>query len=203
MKRLLWLCVGMTLVLALSVLATRVVGERFYRPPMLLAGLGSCATPCWNGIVLGESSLTDASAVLNARGFSAVGSTDQNDLTFRLGGRDCWATATFFGNHVTTLRFSGCEVIAVGDLMLALGAPSSLIATGGVGDWLRWQDNLIEAGITGTASIRLPIDSLGLDAPSGSLPSGTPWHGFVPFWRYCQLEQVLYYCLGAALNAPP
>ncbi len=203
MRHLLLLCAGLTLALALSVLATRMVGERLYHAPMLLAGLGSCATPCWNGIVLGDSNVRDASAILSQQGFSAVGSTSENDLIFRAGRRDCWAAVTFFDRRVTTLRFSGCEVIAVGDVMLALGAPQSMIATGGVGDWLRWHDNLIEAGITGTASARLALDTFSLDEPSGSVPSGTPWHGFVPFWRYCQLERVLYYCPGAALNAPP
>ncbi len=198
------LCAALTLLFVGLLLVSQTVGARIYQPPTLLTGLGACAAPCWNGIVLGESKVVDASAILNQRGFRAVGSANESDLIFRAGGRDCWIAVTFFNARVTTLRFSGCEVIRVGDVMLTLGAPGSIIATGGVGDWWRWRDNLIEAGVTGTASARTVIDTFSLDAPSGSVPSGTAWHGFIPFWRYCQLERVPYYCTGgAAINARP
>ena len=193
MTRLARLSAALAILFTVLMLAARLVGARTYQTPALLAGIGPCDDPCWNGIVLGQTVMADADKLLNAQGYFGMGAFNGADLTYRAGRRDCWIVVSVSGPRVVGLRFSRCEPVALGDLMLALGLPDRIAISGRVVQTVTWRDGRMIAAVIGWPSPRARIAEFSLSLPS-SPPLGTPWHGFMPLWRYCRLERLPSLC---------
>ncbi len=188
MTRLARLCAAITLLFALLTVATRVVGERVYQTPALLADISACAFACWDGITPGQTPTREIGPVFEGRGLFSYG-PDGNSLTYGSFDEPCRVAVTTANGKVIGLSFWRCESIALGDLALLLGEPDSMTATSlnGVYDMLHWRNGTL-AVVNGWTSLHTVIHSINLNAPENNAPLRMTWHGFVPLWRSCQLD---------------
>ncbi len=156
--------------------------------------------PCWNGIVLGETNLKSATHILNELGYQAglVGPTDYA-LRYTSDSRSPGCVELYFDRQsiqVISIVLS-CTDMHTGDLTALLGNPTfQAWYTQYSVEWIYDQIILRLAGawsespFDNVGTVRL-VQTLGRATPGGSV---RPWHGFLPRWKYCQLEDIYQGC---------
>jgi hypothetical protein len=164
-------------------------------------GCASVPQPCWYGIVPGVTSLEDAQAFLDDATTYTFSSKRTLNIThywrYEASGL-CALTLVEFNAIVREIGLRCREVkVVVGEVYAVVGTPNFVmpdleniylyhpgqgifyITTGGMSD-----DGLMLVGVENE------IRSLALrsEAPRGLDGFTFAWHGFIPFWRLCQLE---------------
>lgn len=178
------------------ILASHTLGTNQIPNPALAGFTEDCegiTQPCWYGIVPGVTTLREVGQRLGNFGYRlGLGTTDRS-LSYV---SDKWSPGCVEVNFdVNTALVSwvslGCADIRTGDVTLLLGEP----------DYRVWHTKLDSDWIYQNVSVRLwqvwsaspfetiqYLDLLGSVKSSSGNDSIMPWQGFLPRWRYCQLE---------------
>lgn len=168
------------------------------------AGCNEAARPCWQGIVPGVTTISAAREIVEALGYEPDNtSIELSDRVF------VYRSAALSPGCVDLYYVSGmgllesvvlrCMSLRVGDIVQHFGMPAQ---RWGILDGLEalHYPHRFEVSFNYARS-RLnayrQVDSLYVRASQNNLfnpPLAVKWHGFVPVWRYCQLEAD---CVGA------
>lgn len=179
---------------------------RIQTPPAALDGFGdACAAipqPCWNGIIPGQTTIDETRRIM---AYAGSGVTLFDDLTesyvlYFIPPRPtplCMILFQMDETIVSRLQLQVCKEanVKVGDLTATLGVPGRLIVVP--------PQNLVYEGVSitieGWRARMLPtsrVSFISLLRPTARRRPFFDWHGFVPEWRYCQLEPNYPLCPG-------
>jgi hypothetical protein len=127
---------GGTLVLFLTMLVAVAMqlGEHLRPLPAVLARLSDCRPWCWQTIIPGQTSRTQADQVLVSLGYeeqfvqNGQTSPSAHFVTYRsLDDRDCTVTLFYDAGQSGKIRLLGCSNLTLGDVMAALGKPEEIL----------------------------------------------------------------------------
>lgn len=181
----------------LSTLASRLVGAAQAPSPMLTGFTTDCdgqAEACWYGIIPGVTAIQDARKTLEALGYQReLAGTELSDrlMPYRSLDNIPRCADVYFGYQVIGVKtvILWCMDITIGELMRVLGAPDGRVSYGPLGeDWvyshltIRLKPGWWRVPDAAVDHLRLVLDD------EGYTRRAKPWHGFLPRWRYCQLE---------------
>lgn len=186
--------------IALSI-AARALGSTQPPNPALRGFTEGCEgkpQPCWYGIVEGiateeaERILTHLGYKLDGLGisegaFHTIIASSELDCSIRL-------VTSLRTNSVAQMRIHGGDCFTFGDLILAWGNPTGLIAR--AVKWNEVPSIIYDRGYLFspwpvTSSILSPYTQFQETLPYQSEPIETriiQWRGFMPNWRYCRIE---------------
>lgn len=180
----------LTVSLTIFSVAARTFGAGQAPHPMLRGFSVGCdehAQPCWYGIIPGETNA--AQAQLQYARYGVGPTSDSNDDYLALLSPYCLVRLYYdsWGVNPTVeyIGFINCQDIQLGHVMGIFGTPDALNLT----------DERIYYRSTFSASVKVGLPPKPLTAVEQifvPLPAGvttfTAWRGFVPRWRYYQLE---------------
>jgi hypothetical protein len=196
LKRLSFLTGSVASAFTLLIMLAGLLGSQ--RPPHpALAGFVACAgemRPCWNGIIPGQTTINETRQIM---AFAGPGVTLFDDLTesytlyYILPQPSPLCVALFQMDQqvIRRIQLQVCRAadVEVGDLTAILGLPRRLVMIP--------PQNLVYGYIAvngeGWRSPFQPdsqISFMNVLQPDYILQQLYAWHGFVPLWRYCQLE---------------
>ncbi|MBL8164565.1 MAG: hypothetical protein JNJ61_21425 [Anaerolineae bacterium] len=173
------------------------VGAADAANPALLGFRQGCEDqpqPCWYGIIPGVTDVNHATAILEGMLYTrSQGGYELSDrvIPYRSQEESPRCTDIYFGYRIIGVRtvVLYCMALRIGDVMTMLGPPHARISYGPLGEaWL--YDRVVVRLAAGWQQqpsamvdhIRLLLDN------AGYVKTAAPWHGFLPRWRYCQLE---------------
>jgi hypothetical protein len=179
------------------------IGNFFPLPPALRGFVEGCAgrsNPCWYGIVIGESTLTEAEMILVRLGYEDIGELNRqflNSRTYRPAQTAGSCSIVIYhappSGAVNGMTFHDCRLF-LGDMVSVYGAPDSLqFQASGEGEW-RYESRGMYIGFSDDF---MPYSTFDRIIMQLSLPTSTTsfnWHGYTPHWRYCQLEPESSFC---------
>lgn len=150
--------------------------------------------PCWYGIKPGVTGIQDAGAVLEMMGYYAdykgIELSDRM-MPYRQADGAPGCADVYFGYQVVGVKtvVMWCMTVRVGDLMAVLGVPDSRVDYGTLGeDWI-YGGLTVRLLTRWTQTPFTPIDHMRLVLDVAAYTRhAKPWHGFLPRWKYCQLE---------------
>jgi hypothetical protein len=191
------LVVRLSVLIAMSLglfnLAAVAVGHEQSINPVMAGFSEGCQhipQPCWYGMIPGTTTLSEASSQMTALGYRiGMGSSDRS-LSYRSERRLPGCVEIFFDSKDTRVNaiILACAVISMGDITAVMGEPLYR-------DWYGEQD---EDGIYGRVKVRLArgwstsffdkSQYVSLMRTMTVRESTVPWRGFLPRWKYCQLE---------------
>lgn len=191
------MCIALLLGLNVSAAA---LGSMHPFDPMLAGFATGCdydpPQPCWHGIVMGKTTEAESQRILERENYVLL-----SDSGFFVSyapaaqpADTCQKIVLSKGGiegqmFIFDIIFSRCSGVRSGDLMRVLGTPASInmsMPTIAYGTGLTnvifsvWSD-------TWNTSPFEPINSIRLGGGFGDMQI-YDWHGFMPEWRYCQLE---------------
>lgn len=190
-------------VLALFNMLARFIGAS-YPPHPALAGFRDTCTgkphPCWNGIVPGVTTLAETRQIM---AYAGSGVTLFNDLTESytvyfippMPSPVCVALFQMNKRVVGRIQLQMCKEanVQVGDLTTVFGLPQRLVLVSppnlGYG---QVAVNIINWRAQFTPDSQVSFINLLQPYSANRIFYG--WHGFVPAWRYCQLEPAYPLC---------
>lgn len=142
--------------------------------------------PCWYGIVPGQTTLEDAHQLIqwNQKASDTSASESRFYLDFPDTPEICRVVVDSLGQLIVWLKIEYCgdSPVQIGDVTALLGMPARMLGA----------DR--EMGYGGTQTNRFgwwsPFDhASAIDLVfMSSDPKPAPWRGFIPRWRYCQIE---------------
>lgn len=174
-----------SLLLALLVLVSRVVGAHLHPPPAPLQHADFCVLPCWRGINPGQTRIDPANRIMLGQGYIAQNTTMNRARIRYLPGAtrrgECVVQLDHREAIVTENRLSDCPGLTLGDVMATLGGPDgiepgalSLTFAGG-----RVRVKLEADGCARRLLPTLPVRYISL-TPGTSTAKDIPWQGFKP-----------------------
>lgn len=189
-------------VLACLNLTAQAFGSR--RPPHAeLAGFTTgCENqpqPCWYGIVPGITLIGDAWSQLERLGYETGGTLSDRSVRFVSFKRLPKCAEIYYDHEATRISslILSCGTLTIGDLMTLLGSPTNRL-------WHSEQDTdwPVDRVMLGLAQVWpqspfVPVGRIRLVRMAGVVAEADllqPWRGFLPRWRYCQLEPVFAGC---------
>jgi hypothetical protein len=195
--RLLRLCLSLCGVMSGLTLVALAAGAASSANPALdgfREGCDSQAQACWHGIIPGVTDVKRAVAILEGLRYSRIqGGYELSDrvLPYRSEAEMPHCADVYFGYRIIGVKtvVLYCMTLTVGDVMNVLGPPHERISYGPLGEaWLYDRVVLrLNAGWQQQPSASIDHIRLLLDN-AGYVKTAAPWHGFLPRWRYCQLE---------------
>lgn len=167
--------------------------------------------PCWNGIVPGVTDIRLARERIEAKGYTLFSAANDNlYFTNRTNGVTPSSTCSNVrlsldadNLPITSMIFTGCQDLLVGDTSI-LGLPEKILGTYiKIGDYFSTEiveyeyiDDVFQfrewSPFSKDASLYIGTSTYGIHKTVAS--RGYMWHGFVPRWRYCQLEPAFTDC---------
>lgn len=184
-----------TLMFLLFSLAARALGST--QPSnMTLAGFGDGCTgqphPCWHGIVPGKTSLDTARQILADNGYSNERALDQITTVFDAPADSSLMSVNLIhqGSYLWMVGLYPRAELSLSSAISALGSPDGMVAIRphvvmGLAYGRRVRVALQELSQRRISPFAARIKYVTLTSEPVDV---LPWHGFVPFWRYCQLE---------------
>lgn len=168
----------------------------------LLAETDTCRLPCWLGITPGNSTFSQADLILTQLGYRNQDDEVPTILTYMPeDDRSVCVVSvvrhTSVDNTVRALVLTLCEGVAVGDLMGGLGMPERLSARFSTYSFV---DNTVTVTTQGDLcqthiAPRAIIAQIRLAPAQAPQFYEIPWQGFLPLWRYDQLNPDALICL--------
>lgn len=159
------------------------------------AGLNACELPCWQRIEPGVTGLSRVDIVMTGLNYTLTADNDRSSgvLTFeKLGSRtDCIVEIHYANDRVQMVLLKRCAGSRLGDFIARLGVPESVFSTGRS---LAFRQFSVVLGVADDLcgkwlSMYTPVLSVRLTAVgSGAQDSIRAWRGFMPYWRYIQLQ---------------
>ncbi len=190
------------LIAALLTVAARVLGSTQPPNPALVGFTLGCENqpqPCWYGIVPGMTNVEEASQIIENLGYGM-----ERDENYRLFHAELRLPhyITLYGDPATQNLtrlvldyYYAKDAVEVGAITALFGTPHSVIYTPDpVG--LGFAYDYLYFGNDGDFPLQTSIRFIGLRAsriPNNSQLS-TPWRGYAPRWRYCQLDPDFIFC---------
>jgi hypothetical protein len=193
--------------LGMFVLIVRVLAGMQPPHPTLVGfadGCGETSRPCWYGILPGTP-MDNAQQKLLSMGYQLQSDTprffNQPGAHYLSGDSPSGCDVELYSGlftpgdvpRVDGLHLSNCRDIYAGDIVSWVGRPNAYVFTTW-GDGHIWLGFLQEHTLARSFSVNVPHE-YELDTSIGEVwvfPGSSGgvyrWHGFVPFWRYCQLE---------------
>lgn len=185
-------------------IAARALGSTQPPNPALRGFTEGCehtSRPCWYGILLGTTKLSDALPTLNRYRTDwyadrVILEDDLNQL-----GCDIYIFFALDSNQsrnadsiINYMEFRDCISNRIGDVILAMrGVKGVLIGAGGGLFLLMENYASIQTGVF-DPGWKTPHANFNMILMSAEIPNSLAyykaWDGFIPQWRYCQLEQV-------------
>jgi hypothetical protein len=212
MLRLLFkLALLITLVLTATGLTTRILGSTQPPNPALRGFISGCEgkpQPCWYSIVPGVTTIDKSLKRIESKGYKFTNISNDNLYFWDPSWRNiqfgaCSNIITSFEREsriVSNITLIACNGITLGDLSL-IGFPEKIMGNSDlyiklteylaatVSNYERLDKGYFRKEWTPKTKVyRLDIGSSILAFSKAIDIAGAPWHGFVPHWRYCQLE---------------
>ena len=189
------------LFLAISI-GAKAVGALQPPNPALRGFVEGCENepqPCWYGIVPGKP-IAEETLAFVGRYRVEFPSNPGAPLTFGTSDTDCNVGITLKddGQQVEYFFVEGDCNLQLGDVLTALGHPDYLIQADlrfNRAPMLMYRDGMqIWPDSCCHLSVYSHVGQMFLT--SFTVPASPPpkWHGFIPIWRYCQLEPILVTC---------
>lgn len=194
------------IVLTVSSFAFRALAYQQALPPFLIGfdvGCQMLDDPCWQGIVPGVTTLEETRQQLEEAGYQA-GIENASLRYYYFYSKKlkpgCVKVGYAEGRTVLSyLRLYCMEGVRVGDVSSSLGIPQSVVyrySIYGDAEFLTYNTSGRLSGLTivvgaGWASPFNTISSLELfevDRFDRLVTEASPWMGFLPMWRFCQLR---------------
>lgn len=155
-------------------------------------GCGDQPHPCWHGIVPGKTSLDTARQILALNGYSNERALDQITTVFDAPAGSSLSSVNLIhqGSYLWMVGLYPRAELSLSSALAALGSPDGMVATTphvvmGLAYGQRVRVALQEASQRRISPFAARIKYVTLTSEPVTV---LPWHGFVPFWRYCQLE---------------
>ena len=199
----------LTLLLMLAVmlvsLAARVVGGAQPPNPALAGFTAGCEgkpQPCWHGVVPGQTTAGEQDRLMQDRHFAPIGdggliASYQNTTGSPYDCQRIIIMRTQDGTGqiiVQEVILTQCYTIQSGHIMSLFRLPAVLSIKTPI---FIYDQGVVSAEFTPSErwyrSPFEPVENIRLRARHNALIHG--WHGFVPPWRYCQLEATMPGCL--------
>ena len=148
--------------------------------------------PCWHGIVPGKTSLDTARQILALNGYSNERALDQITTVFDAPDGSSLSSVNLIhqGSYLWMVGLYPRAELSLSSALAALGSPDGMVATTphvvmGLAYGGRLRVALHEQPHKPLSPFAATIKYVTLTSEPVDV---LPWHGFVPFWRYCQLE---------------
>ncbi len=171
----------------------RIVGGTAQSPVLAVLDSGSCAQPCWHGIRLGQTTLDQARAVLQAAGIPGLIASESTRLCWHLsfGGawRACIQQPRLSDSSVRSLSLTSMGgTLRLGDAILLFGEPVNPVVcwtNGRVAAYVPFHHNIVvrasaPLGERAVFDQNMIIDTIYYYAPDALSYDGSPahWEGF-------------------------
>jgi hypothetical protein len=148
--------------------------------------------PCWHGIVPGSTSLDAARQILARHGYHNERALDQITTVFDAPEGSSLTSVNLIhqGNYLWMVGLYPHTGLSLSSALAALGSPDGMVAIRphdlmGLSYGQRVRVALQEQSQSRLSPFAAQIKYVTLTSEPVEV---LPWHGFVPFWRYCQLE---------------
>lgn len=155
-----------------------------------LAGLydGCARQPCWYGVGPGLSSVNEARLKLRERGLQPSQSGSVYLYFTAVDGCDFDIASSYPSDEVSSIHLQKCSRLRLGDVLAAVGLPDGLHAASNRRFWILFAGGRIAllARDLPAWSAHAPVTDVWLI--DSRLMLRHQWRGFLPRWRYCQLE---------------
>jgi hypothetical protein len=180
-----------TLFAGLALLAASI--GTLQQPHATLSEFEGCSLPCWQGIVPGVTDRYEASSILMQNGYRVRDDKFQPYIIiYRApGGRLLCEISMFYREELVDLvEMKSCGDMYLGDLMTVLGSPEGIFFGRNRGVLSYAGDSVRVTSFSWTTPFSL-VSSVIIYRQDNQAHIW-PWHGFLPRWRYCQLESVCF-----------
>lgn len=157
--------------------------------------LNACELPCWQRLEPGVTSLPRVDIVMSGLGYTLTADSSRGNgvLTYEhLQQREqCLVEIHYANDIVRMIILKNCGGARLGDFLALLGEPESVFSTGRSLAFRSFSIILgLEADLCGEwLSPYTPVISVRLVGVNDGLADTIrTWRGFMPYWRYLQLE---------------
>ncbi len=211
-RRLIKLTLTLALILTITNLAARALGSLQPANPALRGFTEGCEDkpqPCWYGIVPGVTTFTEANSVLMRYGFE-FGQNLRESRHLVAETCNVFFVPSSSGDVIANLTFTDCKSIRWGEMMRHFGTPDMLLICH---DYIPPKPyysyksglNVRIDDVFGGDYWATPFDHvsgfemfLPTSVYTDDFEFRNPWLGFMPTWKYTQLNADLYnqYCYG-------
>jgi hypothetical protein len=193
------LIIPFAIVCLIFTLTARAIGTTQPPNPALRGFVEGCENkpqPCWFGIMPGVTTVEKAQYRLLMLGYHYA---IDNWYAAPEGSNMCNVHLTFDKDipakpYIYSLEMNECVTMVLGDLMLGLGGVKGVLIGAGGGLFLKMRDTILiqtNAFDPGWKSPFIKFGSINiLNEDPNSPEVYFKWHGFIPKWRYCQIEAV-------------
>lgn len=178
-------------------LGARALGAASAPNPALLGFRQGCEgqpQPCWRGIIPGMTDVKDATAILEGLRYTRTQrgyELSDRVLPYRSQDESLRCIDLYFGYRIIGIStvVLHCMNLRVGDVMTVLGTPQARVSYGTLGEAWLYDRVVVRLGAGWQRQPMAMIDHIRLLMDNaGYIRAAAPWHGFLPRWRYCQLE---------------
>lgn len=159
--------------------------------PTVLTNLQTCEVPCWNHITPGITSMEEAHNRLVESGYRVRRSPSfrSGETIFVAAVEPCQIWVSQRDNIVNDIWLRYCDAIWLGNVMSIFGIPEGLAFRPWGDTYLLYRETLVTVQVPAWSSAFEPVFSLLLWSREDRPPEEvSAWNGFVPLWRYCQLQ---------------
>jgi len=189
-------------VFSLAILIAARIGH-FLPPPTAFSGLDDCRLPCWQGILPGDTSLSQTDDVLSTLGFAMSLDNPRQGYSIYSASRPstiCAAQVYYERGIAKSLILTPCQPVALGDWITLLGIPQN-VALSNTNPLMR--DRAVMLIIPRTDCTKWPMSPfarveqvyLSVSNPRFGLAQvSLTWHGFIPYWRFRKFEPMAPVC---------
>jgi hypothetical protein len=192
----------MMVIFAALAMVSRAIGTAEPPNPALMGFIEGCEDtpqPCWYGLVPGVSTLREIGSQLHRFGYElGLGTTDRS-LTYISNERSPGCVQINFDIVAAEVSaiILGCTDVRAGDVTVLLGRPDyRLWYTRQDSDWIYGRTSMRLSQVWANSAFET-IQYLRMARPRDvklNSPSTMPWQGFLPRWRYCQLQPMYSGC---------
>lgn len=203
MKRLLAALTALTVALTGAVLLAPIASAALIAPNPLLIETADCRLPCWQGITPGVSTFAEADLILTQLGYRQQDAAVPTILTYITAAERPVCSITIGRNTsadltVRELFLTLCDALTVGDFMVDRGLPERLSTRFSIYMFAGSTITIFTHGDLCQTQIA-PHDTIAqirLTPPIGAQQFyELDWQGFLPLWRYNQLNPDALACL--------
>jgi hypothetical protein len=153
---------------------------------------------CWQGIMIGQTSLTQARTIIEAIGYEPhfEGLTlSDHAYSYRSATQSppCLDIYGNLNNVVTAIVLRCIEGVYAGDVLLALGEPAARSSLDGRGEGWLYPHFTVRLRPGWWYVPFAPVESV-TTAPPINIREMSAWHGLLPRWVYCERSRPSLLC---------
>lgn len=193
MIRLVLACALISMVVFALLNAASVVLGRRQPPHPALAGFKTdCGRqPCWYGVRPGLSSVNEARLMLRERGLHPTRTGSVYLYYTGVAGCDFDLASSYPSDEISSIHVQKCSHLRLGDVLVTLGLPEGLHTASSRRFWILFAGGRVALQARDLPSWSAHAQVTDVWLIDSRLIIRHPWRGFVPRWRFCQLERRL------------